>query len=265
MLGDSLVRFDRVPGEVVVTRPCLVVRGLSGQRARNLTFSVDAGEVVGITGAPGSGFDEVPALLAGDARATEGSLQLAGADVDLARYSVPRAMRAGVMLVPERRDRDGLALELTVQDNVTLPALKRLRRPLFLSKRWRTAEGRRAVQEHGIRPANPHALVRQLSGGNQQKVLLAKWMRMSPKLLILHEPTQAVDVGARSDILHRIAETARSGAAVVVVSSEADDLTAICDRVLIHRVEGGLALSQSRDADELLEQVFTGGPSRREQ
>ncbi|KAB1139347.1 sugar ABC transporter ATP-binding protein [Streptomyces luteolifulvus] len=257
MLGDSVTRFDRAGKQAADERPRIVVQGMAGQHARDITFSIGAGEIVGITGVPGSGYEEIPALVAGGARTTAGMLHVDNANVDLARFSVSRAMRSGVVLVPERRDRDGLALELTVQDNVTLPRLRRLRRSFFLSRTWRAIEGRRAIDEHGIRPANPHALARQLSGGNQQKVLLAKWMAMRPKLLVLHEPTQAVDVGARQDILHKIADITQDGTGVLIVSSEADDLTAICDRVLIYQADGGLTPGDSDDADTLLEQVFT--------
>ena len=256
MLGDAVASFDRVAQQKAEERPRVVVEGLVGRHAHDVSFTIDPGEILGITGAPGSGFEEIPALVAGGVRPKAGTLHVEDKPVDLSRFNVPQAMRSGIMLVPERRDRDGLALEMTVQDNITLPRLKRLRRPLFLSTGWRTAEGRRAIAEHDIRPTNPHALVRQLSGGNQQKVLLAKWMSMQPRLLVLHEPTQAVDVGARRDILEKIVGIAAEGTSVLVVSSEADDLIAVCDRVLIYQPEGGLAVGDTSDVNTLLEQVF---------
>jgi ribose transport system ATP-binding protein len=256
MLGDAVARFDRPGRQWADGRPRVAVDGMVGRRGHDVTFRIGVGEVLGITGVPGSGYEDIPGLLAGDLRATRGTVHIDDAKLDLTRFSISRALRSGIMVVPERRDRDGLALELTVQDNVTLPRLKGRRRPLFLSQSWRTREAHRAIDEHGIRPSNPHALSRQLSGGNQQKVLLAKWMAMKPKLLVLHEPTQAVDVGARHDILRKITAATKDGASVLVVSSEADDLTAICDRVLIYQPEGGLTPGHSSDADALLEQVF---------
>jgi ribose transport system ATP-binding protein len=161
------------------------------------------------------------------------------------------------MLVPERRDRDGLAYDLNVRDNISLPALRRRGRAWFVSRRWQHEECEQAVRRLDIRPAAPaQLLVKQLSGGNQQKVLLAKWFTMKPAVLVLHEPTQAVDVGARRDILDALRDVATSGVTVIIASSQPDDLVAVCDRVLIHRPGGGVFEAESSSADVLIDHIY---------
>ena len=258
MLGAAVPTFHRLSDGSGRDVARVRVRGLTGRGVAGVNFDVARGEVVGITGMPGGGHETIPALLSGQSPASAGGVvDIDGRRLDLSTSSIASALRAGVMLVPERRDRDGLAMGMSVQDNIVLPRLRGRRRPLYLSRSWRRSQGRLAVREHDIRPAEPLSLVRQLSGGNQQKALLAKWMSMNPRFLILHEPTQAVDVGARLEILRKITELADEGVAVLVVSSEADDLTAICDRVLVHQADGGLVAGSSTDSDLLLQQVFT--------
>ncbi|GAA4742409.1 sugar ABC transporter ATP-binding protein [Nocardioides endophyticus] len=256
MLGDAVDEFRRGtrarPADDV---PRVRVEGLTGAHVREAAFEIGRGEVLGITGAPASGYEEIPLLLTGARAARAGTAQVGEHSVDLTRAGVRHALRAGIVLVPERRDRDGLALELSVADNVTLPRLGSRSR-FYLSRSWRDRQAARAIRDHGVRPAAPRALVRELSGGNQQKALLAKWLSAQPVLLVLHEPTQAVDVGARRDILARISAAADDGASVLVVSSEADDLAAVCDRVLVCTSEGDLVETSSTDSAVLLDHVF---------
>ena len=257
MLGDTLAAFHR-SRTVTQDRPDrssrVVIRGLTGGPVRDVSFEIGRGEILGITGAPGGGHDEMAGLLAGDARPAAGQMVVDDRTIDLPRASITSILRAGVMLVPERRDRDGLAMEMSIRDNVTLPQLAGRRR-LFLNRPWQSREAGRIIRKHGVRPSSPHALIRELSGGNQQKVLLAKWLEMRPRFLILHEPTQAVDVGARREILTNIATAAHEGTSILVVSSEVDDLTAICDRVLIHGADG-LTPADATNSTQLLDQVF---------
>ena len=176
--------------------------------------------------------------------------------VALARGSVAACLRAGVVLVPERRDRDGLAFELNVRDNISLPKLTRNGRPWFVARRWQQDDADAAVKTLGIRPSTPSILVKQLSGGNQQKVLLAKWLTVGPDLLVLHEPTQAVDIGARTDILHALQRAANTGVAVLLVSSEPEDLVATCDRILVYGHQVGLRPAQAATSEQLIEEIY---------
>jgi ribose transport system ATP-binding protein len=261
MLGGSvdIVRPRELPR--VDADAAMTVSGLSGPGLDKITFTVNRGEVLGITGMPGSGYEQLPYLLSGATPASSGVLRTSTGAMELHKSSVARCIRLGVVLVPERRDRDGLALELTVRDNIMLPALRRQGRPWFVARHWQAQATAQAAETLDIRPRNPSLLVKQLSGGNQQKVLLAKWLHVGPTVMILHEPTQAVDVGARHDILRALQAAAGTGVAVIVVSSETEDLAAVCDRILIYTGSGDLVEADKSAATPLLEQVFRSSQS----
>ncbi len=236
--------------------PAVTVTGLSGAHLREVSFSVAKGEVLGITGLPGSGYEDLPYLLTGARKAAAGELRTTVGTVRLSRASVAACLQAGMALVPERRDRDGLAFELTVADNISLPVLRGRGRPWFVARRWQQEEAEASAQRLDIRPRAPSILVKELSGGNQQKVLLAKWLNTGPALLVLHEPTQAVDIGARTDILRQIQRAADSGVSVLLVSSEPEDLVATCDRILVYGREVGLREAKVTTTDELIEMIY---------
>ena len=234
----------------------VTVTRLTGPRLSEVSFTVAPGEILGITGLPGSGYEQLPYLLTGAQAATGGRLVTRAGQVALDRGSVAACLRAGVVLVPERRDRDGLAFELNVRDNISLPKLNRLGRPWFVARRWQQEDAAAAVKTLGIRPSTPSILVKQLSGGNQQKVLLAKWLNAGPALLVLHEPTQAVDIGARTDILHALQRAANTGVAVLLVSSEPEDLVATCDRILVYGRQVGLRPAGAATPEQLIEEIY---------
>jgi ribose transport system ATP-binding protein len=257
MLGSDLSpTVARATTSEVTRPPTICVMGLAGKQVHGVQFSLAGGEIVGITGLPGNGYEEIPYLLTGAQAATAGTISTPAGTVDLTRASVATCLRAGVVLVPERRDRDGLAFELSVCDNISLPQLWRRGRPWFVGRSWQREDAEAAVDELGIRPRTPSILVKQLSGGNQQKVLLAKWLTTGPTVLVLHEPTQAVDVGARQDILRALRRAADSGVAIVLVSSETEDLAAACDRVLIYSPRTGAVEAGSRTPDGLIDQIY---------
>jgi ribose transport system ATP-binding protein len=248
--SDPVVSPDAAPPAAVT------VTGLTGPQLAEVSFTVAPGEILGITGLPGSGYEQLPYLVTGAQPATGGQLTTRAGKVALTRGSVAACLRAGVVLVPERRDRDGLAFELNVRDNISLPKLTRLGRPWFVARRWQQEDADAAVKTLGIRPGNPSILVNQLSGGNQQKVLLAKWLTAGPDLLVLHEPTQAVDIGARTDILHALQRAANTGVAVLLVSSEPEDLVATCDRILVYGHQVGLRPAQAATPEQLIEEIY---------
>jgi ribose transport system ATP-binding protein len=260
MLGQDVGTLVQRP---LVERPtaAITVTGLSGPNADGLDFEIGAGEVVGLTGLPGSGFESLPYLLAGAIPATGGRLRTPKGDLDMAKVGVRRCMRAGIALVPERRDRDGLAMNLSVRDNVSLPTLRANGSRWFVGRKWQHETTTKAIDTLGIRPNAPMRLVSELSGGNQQKVLLAKWMSLGPRLLILHEPAQAVDVGARQDLLTAIHRAADNGVAVLLVSVEASDLAAACDRILVYHGPDRLQEIRTTDPDTVLDTVYTELPS----
>lgn len=267
MLGRNLVDLDaRTAARVAPGATPVRVRGVTGLRVRDVSFDVSPGEVVGLTGIGGSGYDDVPYLVTGVTPARAGDVELVDRTVRLPGLSPYAAIKAGVVLVPEGREHAGLAMSLSVAENTTFPQTSRNGSPL---RRIDRAHERRLVahwmEELDVRPRAPHALVRTLSGGNQQKVLMAKWLARSPQLLVLHEPTQAVDVGARHTIVEAVRRAAREyGAAVVVAGSDENELSLLCDRVLVFE-DGAVRqeLTGELTPDEIVHAIYAGGTRSR--
>jgi len=232
------------------------VTGLSSERVGPISFTLRAGEILGITGITGSGYEDIPYFMTGARHARGGILEVEGAKLDLTRCQPAECIRSGVVLIPERRDRDGLALEMSVRDNMCLPALRRHSSRWFLGRRWQQESFVRFTTALDIKTSGPTTLVRELSGGNQQKALLAKWLGLRPKVLVLHEPTQAVDVRARQDIWMILEQVARDGMGIIVVSSEPEDLTSICTRVMICAPDGRLEEARDRTPGALIDQIY---------
>jgi ribose transport system ATP-binding protein len=212
----------------------LRVEGLSGAAVAAFDTDVRAGEIVGVTGLLGSGREHVGGLVFGSIRRAGGTVHVGG-DV-LAGGSPFRAVEQGVAFVPADRRGEGAVMTMSVRENMTLPRLRPLRR--FMGRLDRRAERRecdRWVGEVGLRPAEPERALDLFSGGNQQKVVLAKWLRNEPRVLLLDEPTQGVDVGAKASIYELVARAADSGAGVVISSSDTRELVVLCNRVLVMR------------------------------
>jgi ribose transport system ATP-binding protein len=208
------------------------VTGLRSGPVSGLDLELRAGEVVGITGLLGSGFERVPYALFG-AEPGAGRMTFGDREFDLAGLVPRRAVEAGMALIPADRKNDGSAPGLSVTDNVTMPTLKTFRRGGVLGRgamRRQTAE---LMERFDVRPRDPSLLYGALSGGNQQKALIAKWLVTEPRLLLLHEPTQGVDIGARAQIFELVREYAAGGRAVLCASSDHEQLAAVCDRVLV--------------------------------
>jgi ABC-type sugar transport system ATPase subunit len=218
-----------------VTRDCaLSVRGLAGGLVRELDFDVRAGELVGVAGILGSGREHLAALLFGAQLRTEGDVAVAGSALPAGNPRV--AIEAGVAYVPGDRHADGAVMGMRVRENLTLPDLLRLRRRF--GRLDRSAERREVadwVERVALRPAEPERPLELFSGGNQQKVVLAKWLRNDPRVLLLDEPTQGVDVGAKAAIYELIHAAAARGAAVLIASSDTAELALACDRVIVMR------------------------------
>jgi ribose transport system ATP-binding protein len=221
----------------------IAIRELTGEIVDGLCMRLRATELVGLTGLPGSGFDEVPYLLFGAHRARSGRLTL-DSEIDLTAMTPARALRAGMALLPGQRERDGGVGWMSVGANVTLPVLDRHASRLRLDRRRLHDVAARLLARHDVRPNAPGLALGALSGGNQQKALLAKWLQTEPPLLLLDEPTRGVDLGARQEILEAIRGLARQGMSILCASSDHDQLAALCDRLLIFsagKVVGELA------------------------
>ncbi len=227
--------------------PLLEVEGLSRRPSFDaVSLSVAAGEIVGLFGLVGSGRSELLETLVGLAHADRGRIAIGGA---LVRFRSPReAARAGVVLVPEDRQRQGLCFNLSVRHNLALPAAE-ARGALFISGRERGG-AEALLRRWRIKAESIDAAPETLSGGNQQKLVAAKWLALQPRVLLLDEPTKGVDVAAKFDIHSIVREAAAGGAACLVASSDLPEILALVDRILVMRegrIRGEL---NAADADE---------------
>jgi ribose transport system ATP-binding protein len=227
-----------------------VVHNLSGGTIEGFSLDLAAGEVVGVTGLIGSGYDEIPYLIYGAREARSGTLDIGGRGVELSKIRPREAIRHGVVLVPADRANAGVIGALPVADNVTMPTLASRFRWWMLRRRAMTAEAGEMGRRFEVRPADPTMTVASLSGGNQQKVVLAKWFQMAPKLILLDEPTQGVDIGARQTVFRHIASAASAGAAVLCASSDYEQLAAICSRVLIFAAGRVIAILEGAEINK---------------
>ncbi|MWK33620.1 ATP-binding cassette domain-containing protein [Actinomadura sp. J1-007] len=237
--GDGDGRGDEV----------LRVEGLSlAGTFEDVSFTVRAGEIVGLAGLVGSGRSEILETVYGARRATAGRVLVDGRRV---RPGDTRAaVRRGMGMAPEERKSQALLLNETVAANVTVAGLDRYAAFGWLSRRRELADVRRQIEALDIRPPDPRRPVATLSGGNQQKVVLARWLLGDRRLLILDEPTRGVDVGARAELYAVVRELAGRGIAVLLVSSEVPEVLGLADRVLVVREGRVVHTGAARDLDE---------------
>jgi galactofuranose transport system ATP-binding protein len=212
----------------------LEARGLArGRTLHDANVSVGTGEIVGLAGLLGSGRSETARAIFGADPPEAGEVRYKGEPV---RFRSPaQAIRAGIGFCAEDRKADGIIPYLSVRENLTLAALPTLQRAGIVDRGRQQAIVERFIARLGIKTAGPDQPIRELSGGNQQKVLLARWMCLNPKLLILDEPTRGVDVGAKQEIQGLINELADEGLGVLMISSELEELNEGCDRVTVLR------------------------------
>ncbi|MEJ7635738.1 sugar ABC transporter ATP-binding protein [Aeromicrobium sp.] len=198
-----------------------------------LSFSVKAGEIVGLGGLVGCGTEQVGRSLFGDVRAASGTITLDGAPY--APANPRQAIRRGVAYVPPDRDREGVILRASIADNIALPTLGMRSRLGTYSGRADAKIAASMVETMGIHTTSTAALPFNLSGGNRQKVALAKWLVDPPRVLVMHNPTRGIDVGAKAEIYLMIERLAADGAAIVLISDELPELIGMCDRIIVFR------------------------------
>ncbi|MCK4598597.1 sugar ABC transporter ATP-binding protein [Candidatus Bipolaricaulota bacterium] len=218
----------------------LEIEGLTtvDRRLQNVTLSIREGEVVGLTGLLGAGQSALADILFGASRVRfqEGKIRVNGKSYT--PRSTHRAITRGIALVPEERRSQGLVTEMKLWENIILPSLGQfVLDPIsrLIHYRRSLAESKRQMALLHIQATSPHQQVRYLSGGNQQKVVLAKWLLRTPRLLILNEPTRGIDVSTKAEIYRLVRKLAASGNAILFISSEVEELAGVCNRVLIMR------------------------------
>ncbi|WP_406257296.1 sugar ABC transporter ATP-binding protein [Streptomyces chartreusis] len=232
---EAPAREVRPLGEVVLSADQLAVGPL-----QDVSFDIREGEIVGIAGLLGSGRSELLRCIFGELHARTGSMTYQGER--FSPRSAKDSIQAGIALVPENRVQEAVFLDHPIADNIAIPAISRYWDRARISRRAINRDGLATMTKFLVKATNESAPLSTLSGGNQQKVVLARWLSLDPRLLLLDEPTQGVDVGARAEIYQLVRRAAMEGAAAMVVASDFEELAQVCDRVLVFR--GGVVASE---------------------
>ncbi|HEV7249509.1 MAG TPA: sugar ABC transporter ATP-binding protein [Shinella sp.] len=234
MLGKELAAFQAIaPGEEKPERPVRldVANAGAGVRVRDVSLTVREGEISGLAGLLGSGRTETARLIFGADRMERGTMRLAGSE---RTYREPAdAIADGIGLVSEDRKIDGIVPDMSIRENMTLALLPRLKKAGIVDRARQDEIVTRYIRALGVKCASPDQPIKELSGGNQQKVLLARWLATDPRVLIVDEPTRGIDIGAKSEILKLLRSLADEGLSVLMISSELEELLAAADRVTV--------------------------------
>lgn len=227
-LSDMYVK-KASPSENVL----LEVEGLTGQGFGDVSLALKAGEVLGISGLVGAGRTEFARALCGLDPVISGDIIIGGEKVR--NWHVRKAMAMGLIYVPEDRKEHGLFLDISVQENIVVNILQRLSRWGFIIFRELRAAAVELIRRLNVRPPDPTKKIRNLSGGNQQKVVIAKCLSLNPRILVLDEPTRGIDVGAKAEIYALIDKLAAEGVGIIIISSELPEVLGMSDRILVIR------------------------------
>ena len=217
--------------------PCgdvmIEVRGLSyGNRIKDISFNVKKGEILGLAGLMGAGRTEVAKLIFGEFKKSSGEILIEGKKVVL--HSPKAAIKAGIAYLSEDRKQEGLNLNMTTGQNMTLCALKQYEKAFLKIDRKKEYEATKEyIDKLFIKTTGPDQMIKNLSGGNQQKVIISKWLMINPRILIVDEPTRGIDVGAKKEIYEILNKLKQQGKAIIVISSDMPEILGITDRILV--------------------------------
>lgn len=246
--------------ETPVGKVVLEADGVCGNRLQDVCFTLREGEILGIAGLSGSGRTELARILFGASPLVSGTLKVNGEPVRIT--SPKKAVELGLGYVPENRKAQGVLMERSVSENITLPFLPRISKGMFLEHR----EEDQVVEEYtkllNIKARSQQQPIRQLSGGNQQKVVLSKWLAADSRILLLDEPTQGVDVGAKYEIYQAMDRLSRRGIAILFISSEMEELIGMSDRIMTLKeghVTGVLQEKNDFEQEQIMEMISFGG------
>ncbi len=242
-----------------IGEPVLEINGLTwGKRLQDIDLTVHKGEIVGLTGLVGAGRTELAQVIFGDKRPDAGSIRFCRQPVT---FKLPRqAVLSGMALIPEDRCEQGLHTGMSVRENITLANLRKFIKVGRIQRQKEQAAAADSIKALNIRTSGPEQKVANLSGGNQQKVALAKWLQGQPKLIIFDEPTRGIDVGAKAEIYKLMCQLAKAGAGILMISSELPEVLAMSDRILV-MYEGKLQaeFSGKEATPEKIMHAATGG------
>ncbi len=245
--------------EATLGEPVLEVKNLTrAPTTHDVSLTVRSGEIVGLAGLVGSGRSELAQVIFGITPASSGEIRLNGQPVTIA--SAGQAKALGIAYVPEDRGTQGLVRPMTLTENVSMAVLARVAKGPFIDRGAEAALARDSIEKFSIRASGTGQVVNKLSGGNQQKVVLGKWLAAEPKVLIMDEPTRGIDVGAKSELHRLMGELAQAGLAILMISSELPEVMAMSDRILVMR-EGRVVAEFSREdaTQEAIAGAMMGG------
>jgi ribose transport system ATP-binding protein len=229
VLSEQLYHRDKVRGPLLLR----MSKGRKGEALRDIDLAVHAGEVVGVTGLVGAGQTPLAQCLFGMESLDSGEIQVEGIVTRL--ESPTQAIGKGIGLIPEDRRRQGLILGLPIRSNVTLAALRQVTRLFRLDRKKELELSKASIESLRIRATGADQVVGSLSGGNQQKVVIAKWTVNKSRILIFHEPTRGIDVGAKEEIYRMMQDLASGGAGILVISSDIQEVMGVSDRIYVMR------------------------------
>ncbi len=209
----------------------LRIKGLTNEKIHNVTFTVTKGEIVGLYGLVGSGRTELLRAIYGADSIQSGEIYLNGIKKTIS--SPMKAVKEGIGLVPENRKIEGAILDLSILENAFLPSLRRFSRNSFVKQKLMKTTMIEMIEKLNIKTSSIHSKIRSLSGGNQQKVIISKWLIHDSQLLLFDEPTQGIDIGAKDEIYSIMKELSSKGTTIIMATSEIEELLTVCDRVLI--------------------------------
>lgn len=254
-IEDYYPDYKAVPGKTL-----LEVRNLTTEKVEDITFSVAEGEILGLIGLMGAGRTELANALFGIDHVESGEIFIDGKKDVL--KSTGQAIERGIALVPEDRKTSGLFLENTIAFNMTITVMKEFIKGIFVDQKKEKSILDEYIGQLEIKMANTEQLAGELSGGNQQKIVISKWLAAHPRILILDEPTRGVDVGAKSDIYHLICDIARQGVAIILISSELPEVMNMSTRIGV-MCEGQLVKIFEPDKEKVTQEIImhyaTGG------
>lgn len=254
MVGRNLVDiFNNLSRNENIGPVVLEVKNLVANQVKNVSFSLHAGEILGFAGLVGAGRTETMRVLFGADKRKSGEVYVEGKPVHL--DTPGDAIALGIALCPEDRKEQGIVAKRSVENNISMAVLEKLVRNGFIDRAKEKALAEDGVRELNIKTPSINKIMGELSGGNQQKTILARWLASDPKILILDEPTKGIDVGSKSEIYQIICDLAKKGIGVIMVSSELPEILGVCDRVIVMcqgRVTGQLPRNEATERKVLM-------------
>jgi ABC-type sugar transport system ATPase subunit len=244
MVGKEIVTFrERKVKRKTQETPTLSVSNLETGLLKNINFNLNKGEILGFFGLVGAGRTELAKAIFGIDKINQGDISIEGQEVKITNPFM--ATKHGIGLVPEDRKDLGLILNLPIENNMTLTKL-RYENPLLLKKQAHSQLSSKYINQLSIKTTGPNQIAAELSGGNQQKVVIAKWLAVSPKILVMDEPTRGVDVGAKSEIYKLMRDLVDDGMSIIMISSELPEILDVSDRVIVMH-EGKITMDQDNE------------------